>query len=132
MRLIAQFLTESIVIGLISLTAAILIIFLIQAPLNDVLNEKIIPDITALGAYFTVILFTTIIIGILSGIYPAFVLAGFNPIKALKNNLKLNFSRNTIGKTLMIVQFLISIGLIITTLVGMKQMDFIRNKSLGV
>lgn len=130
-RLITQFLTESIVVGIISLTVAFLMIFLVRQPINNLLQAIIIPDIFNLAEYLPIILLTTVLIGIFSGMYPALVLSAFNPIMALKNSLKMSFSGNVTGKILITAQFLISIGLITSTLIGTRQMDFIRNKSLG-
>ena len=74
----------------------------------------------------------TVVVSVVSGAYPALVLSGFNPVRALKNDL----SARTIGglslrKALVVLQFVIAQALIVGTLVVVSQMDFIRQKDLG-
>jgi putative ABC transport system permease protein len=74
---------------------------------------------------------TGLCLGVLSGIYPAVVMANFTPFGILKGTLSSKSKRLHLRNLLVIVQFAISIFLIISTLVTSNQLDFIRNKKLG-
>jgi putative ABC transport system permease protein len=68
---------------------------------------------------------------VFSGLYPAFFMAGFRPVSAVKNQRDPRSSANLIRKGLVVFQFVISIFMIFCTLVIYKQMEFFRNKDLG-
>lgn len=69
--------------------------------------------------------------GFLSGSYPAFVLAAFSPIQALKGKLRLGKGGTSLRQVLVVVQFSISILLMLGTAIGSQQMSYLKNKQLG-
>ena len=73
-----------------------------------------------------------VLIGILAGFYPSFFLSGFRPLKVLYGNTKTGMGGFTLRKILVVVQFSISIALIISTIVVFSQWRFLSNKKLGV
>lgn len=130
-QLFTQFISESIIIVFVALLASLLLARLFLPSFNMIsgkqlqFNSLLTPAcLAALG----VILF---VIGFLGSIYPALVLSGFQPIKALKG--KINTSTSGIGlrKSLFVLQFFISVALIASTLVIRGQLSFIQNKKLG-
>lgn len=72
-----------------------------------------------------------IILGVLSGIYPSFFLARFEPINALKGKQVKGSTHSYLRKGLVVVQFAISLFMIIATLVVYEQLDYLKNRDLG-
>jgi ABC-type antimicrobial peptide transport system permease subunit len=90
-----------------------------------------LPFFADTSIWFFLIL-VTVVVSLFSGFYPALVLAGFNPIKALKSNtVPDRAGGGNLRKALVVLQFVIAQGLIIGTLVTVSQLDYIRNMDLG-
>lgn len=130
MELVSQFLTESGMISLISLSFAVALAALFMPLFNQIADKNIsIPFAQPL--FWIILLMSGILLGILSGLYPAFFMSRFVPVKVLKGAGNGNSSGGTIRNLLVVFQFSISIFLIIGTLVVFKQLRFIQNKELG-
>lgn len=131
-NLIRQLLTESVLISFLSLFFAILISFVSFKYLSNLLAWDFMLSWQDVFMILPIILLFVIIFGIISGLYPSLLLTRFNPISALKGNLKLsNGSNNKLSSTLVVTQFCISIGLIMATIVVTKQINLLREQSLG-
>lgn len=129
-HLVSQFLSESIVLSFISLILALLFVGLLK-PAFDTFVEK---DLSIpYGAFFVILILlgTAVLVGLFAGSYPAFFLSSFQPIKVLKGRFKANPQSAWLRKGLVVVQFSISIILIIGTFIIIKQMEFTREKKLG-
>ncbi len=127
--LVRQFLTESSLISLLSLILAVFIA-LIALPYFNVLADKSI-EIPYLNIGFWVILLLSgLVLGLLSGGYPAFFLSRFVPVKVLKGHSG-NTGGGGIRNSLVVFQFAISVFLIVSTLVVYQQVNYIQNKELG-
>src|SRR6185503_2819239 len=72
-----------------------------------------------------------IVVGILAGSYPAFFLSAFSPIQAIKGKLRLGKGGSYFRQVLVVVQFSISVFLIVGTIIITKQMNYVKNKQLG-
>lgn len=132
-QIVLQFLSESVLFIMISLVFAIIIFqFLLQA-----FNQSYIATFTALNIEeniwtYGLILAFSILVGILAGIAPALFLSSFDPIKALKDlSGKREFSWMTVRKSLIVVQFVISLFFIITAITISKQSNRYIQGSYG-
>jgi putative ABC transport system permease protein len=132
-QLIYQFLGESIFISFLAMIAAYCIACIFISKFNSISNK----ELSLLGANSYLILLCFIafgfVIGLLSGIYPSFFITSIKLTQVLKGNLtKKNSSSLFLRKSLVIVQFSISIVLIISILLIYSQLQFIKNKKLGI
>lgn len=129
--LIRQFLTETTLITFISFVVAALVCWLLF-PFVDMLTGKTLETNLWQTSIWASILVLFLATTLLSGIYPAIVIASFNPIEALKG--KGHEKRNTITlrKGLVVLQFGISILLIVSALIVRQQIDYINKKDLGI
>ncbi|MEQ9166267.1 MAG: FtsX-like permease family protein, partial [Fulvivirga sp.] len=129
-QLIAQFIGESVFISLISYVIAILLAILLLPFYNDLVEKKLFIDFTSsLFWIFTAIVI--LVTGIISGSYPAFYLSSFRPAKVLKGKVTLGKNASTPRKVLVILQFGVSIILIIGTIVIIQQIKLAKDRTLG-
>ncbi len=129
--LIKQFLTESFILNLISLTFSLIIFFSLLHPF-DVFTGRSNYTGVALTSNYWLIFFMLFIGGtILSGLYPAFVLSGFKPVLVLKGAFKNTTSGLLLRKSLIVVQFVTSVVLIAGTIIVYQQVNYMRHQSIG-
>jgi putative ABC transport system permease protein len=129
--LIAQFLTESIIV---TLTGAIIAVFAAWGLLgvfNNLSGKELSLTSHILLWLLPSLLVFVIVIGCLAGSYPAIYLSSFQPIQVLKGKLAAGFKNSMFRNVLVVGQFVISIGLIIGTLVIYNQLKYIENKDIG-
>lgn len=133
MRLIKQFLGESLIIAFISLLVAFTIIEAALPLFNRIVSVPLDLNYIEDWQFILFIIGTTALTGILSGLYPSLVLSSLNPVLSLKNQIfKGNkFKRFTVRKGLVVFQLVLSIHFIITTLGILDQFKFLENKDLG-
>jgi ABC-type antimicrobial peptide transport system permease subunit len=129
-QLIRQFLTESIVVAFLSLLIALLFV-LALIPFFNGLSDKEIHLPGANIFFWLLIIAFTLFTGIVSGSYPAFYLSGFEPIKVLKGSLRIGRFASLPRKVLVVVQFSISIALIIGTIIVYRQIQFAKDRPVG-
>jgi putative ABC transport system permease protein len=129
-HLVWQFIGESLLLTLFSCVLCIGFLKVLMPLYNDLLGYTL----TVSWQTWPIYLFLAgviIIVGFLAGSYPAFFLSAFSPIEALKGKLRLGKGGSIFRQTLVIVQFSISVFLIIGTIMIMKQMNYVKTKSLG-
>jgi putative ABC transport system permease protein len=129
-QLIAQFLCEAILLAVISALVGLLIAKLLLPFFNNLSGRKLIFSFTMFPQIAWMLLFVTLFVGLLSGSYPALVLSGFRPVEVLKTKIRINGS-NLFTRSLVTLQFTLSIALIISTLVILKQTNYMSNKNPG-
>jgi putative ABC transport system permease protein len=130
-NLIAQFLIESLVACFLSFVIAMVIAALLLPLFNQLAGKQINASILLSPSILLGILLLLILVSLISGSYPAFFLSSFQPIKILKGNLSMGFKGSVLRNTLVVLQFTISVILMIGTLVIYNQLQYIRNKDLG-
>ncbi|MBX2927510.1 MAG: ABC transporter permease [Saprospiraceae bacterium] len=131
-QLVRRFMAETAVLTLISVTAGL---FLAQVclPLLQYVSQ-VPPEAPFLSLPITwaFLIFTAMSVTLLAGFYPAMILAGFNPVEALKNQIAgRGSSRATVRKGLVVLQFSIAVALVIGAMVTLGQLDYIQKKDLG-
>jgi len=132
-QLIIQFIGETILLALISVLIAAFAAYLVLPYLNTFTGKSIEFNLFTHPILTPGLLAAGIVIGILAGIYPALVLSGFQPVKVLKN-MKHDANGSSSGwlrQGLVVIQFGISIFLIVSTLIVYKQTEFLNHKDLG-
>jgi len=131
-QLAFQYFGETALITGVSIFAAILIVIAVLPFLNTLLELKMTLSSINIFLLTGFLLVVFLLVTLLSGLYPALVLSGFNPITALKSKVSVSTVGNTaLRRGLVVFQFVIAHILIIGTLVIVSQMNFIRNASLG-
>ena len=130
-QLIRQFLGESLLLSILSAVMAICVVVLTlplfnriavkDMSLSSILNPWLVLSIIAIA----------LAVGLLSGIYPAFVISSFQPVHSLKSRTVYSFQGTLLRKGLVIFQFALSIGIIFATLIAHKQMFYIQSRNLG-
>lgn len=130
-QLVIQFMGESMLITLLSLFIAVLLVWLALPGFNDLIGKTLeiqLFDIDVLISLFGIAILT----GLIAGSYPALYLSGFAPINVLKGILTSGKQGPIVFRnTLVIVQFVVSIFLLVGTMVIYKQLNFVKNRNLG-
>jgi putative ABC transport system permease protein len=129
--LVRQFLTESILTTILSTVFAILIAWLCLAWFNDLSGKKLLITDLLQTKYILFLISLPFLVGLLAGLYPAFVLSSFNPITVLKGKMSGGLKRSTLRNALVVTQFTTSIFLIAATIIVFRQLNYIQTKKLG-
>ncbi|HSB93344.1 MAG TPA: ABC transporter permease, partial [Flavitalea sp.] len=128
--LIFQYISESLVMTVLSILLALVIVWLLLPQFNMITEKKIIltlydPELLMWMCGIT--LFT----GCLAGSYPALYLSGFRPAAVLKGEIRGSFGEVWARKGLVVFQFALSVILIVSVMVVYKQIQFVQSKNLG-
>ena len=130
-HLIQQFLFESVFLSLVSLVIAMVLVVLLLNPFNKLVGLNLEYGDIFQWYMIPAFIILAILVGLLSGSYPSFVLASFKPIFALKGNASVKNGTTVLRNALVIIQFSISIIIIAGTLVIYWQFKYMTNKDLG-
>jgi putative ABC transport system permease protein len=129
--LIAQFLSESLMVTLAATIIAVFAAWAILPLFNQISGKTLTINAHTFSWLLPATLVIIVVVGVLAGSYPAFFLSAFQPIQVLKGKLATGFKGSFLRSFLVVFQFSISIFLIIGTLVIYNQLTYIRNKDLG-
>ncbi len=130
-QLIRQFLTEAMLLALVAFFLALVLAELVLPAFSHVAGRELELDLTENGSALAVFVGITLLVGFLSGSYPALFLSGFRPVLVLKGKFKTSMTGVALRKGLVVTQFAISIALIVGTLVVQQQLDYARSQQLG-
>ena len=130
-KLIVQFTGESIVIVFISLLIALLLVEVLLPFFNSIAAKQLTMQLLFTPSPMLILLGILLSIGLLGSLYPSMVLSGFKPVKVLKGNFSTGTTGIGLRKSLIVLQFIISVSLIASTLIMESQLSFIQNKKLG-
>jgi putative ABC transport system permease protein len=130
-QIIRQFLTETVTLALIAMLFAGVFARLALPLFNQLAGKQIV--LPFLTRWWGIPLFIgfALVIGILSGLYPAFFLASFHPVRVLRGDPSRRQGRSLLRTALVVLQFIISVILIIGTITIQRQMAFIQDRNLG-
>ncbi|MDE3213155.1 MAG: ABC transporter permease, partial [Bacteroidota bacterium] len=130
-ELVAQFLGESVLLTWVAILFAFILVYLTLPVLNRLSGDPLSIQILLKWQVLLPLLLTPFIVGGLSGLYPAFFLSSFQPVKTLKGLFSAGRTGINFRKVLVVTQFAISIILIITTIIVFQQLHFVENAALG-
>ena len=128
--LVNQFLVESLIFSFAGLIIAMGLVELFLKVFPTLLEVNFTYQPYNWPFWFYLVI-GTLLLGVLAGLYPAFYLSSFQPVKVLSGKLGAGIKSKNLRNLLITFQLVVSIGMIICTLVAVKQVDYIRNKSLG-
>ncbi|WP_369411574.1 ABC transporter permease [Longitalea luteola] len=129
-QLVVQFLGESLIMALLALLLSLLMVHL-SLPLFNGLSDKMMAISWGNPVFWLLILAFTLFTGLVSGSYPAFYLSGFKPIKVLKGTVNTGRTATLPRKVLVVVQFTVSVALIIGTCIVYRQIQHASDRPVG-
>ena len=129
-QLMCQYFSETFILTIIALGCALLIVELLLPMLNQISGKSL--SVNYLNPQFGLtILLTTLVTSVISGLYPAVFISGFQPIQVLKGRFHISENGINLKKGLIVFQFSLSIVIIICTIIVLNQLNFIQNSNLG-
>ena len=130
-QIIFQFLTESVINTFIALIISVTLVLALLPFYNEFLDKSIGIDFLTDPVIILSLIGIAIFVALLSGSYPSFFLSSFKPVEVLKINSSSKASSSLVRKILVILQFGISVTMIISTWVVYDQLSYLRKKDLG-
>lgn len=130
-QVILQFLTESLMLALMAALFSLLLYELLRPVFTDILATTL-PRITEVPAPYWIIMASgVLLVGLLAGCYPAFVLSSYKAVESLKGKLKPMTGNLTLSRALVGVQFLLAICLFTSSIIISRQVAYFLDKDLG-
>ena len=129
-QIIQQFFAESYLVVLFAFVLSLVLVFLLLPMFNDVAGKKIEVPWTSSVFWIASLLFI-LITGLVSGSYPALYLSSFQPLKVLKGTFRVGKLASVPRKVLVVLQFTVSVMLIIGTIIVYQQIQHAKNRPIG-
>lgn len=130
-QLVKQFLGDSLLLCLIAFLCSTVLVFALLPLFNQLAAKPLTTTIFTNPSLIGILFIAAVSVGLLAGIYPALVLSGFRPVAVLKGRFATGARGALLRKTLVVVQFTLSIALIFGTIIVYHQMRYMRNQNLG-
>ncbi len=129
-QLVAQFILESILICVLAGALAMMVGELFLTGFERLTGLELLESLFTNSIDVLIVALTIIMIGFVAGVYPAFYITSYQPVKVLKGNIHVN-EKGIVRNGLVLFQFVISISLLVVSLFVFNQLQFIQNKDLG-
>lgn len=130
-HIIRQFYGESIIYAFIALVFAVVMVVLLLPAFNNLSGKELaLADSFNLSILFGLI-GITLFTGLVAGSYPALFLSSFQPVKVLKGSLQSGAARSLFRRILVVIQFALSVFLIIGTAIVYNQLNYMKNREIG-
>lgn len=129
--LIRQFIIESMIFAVLGLVVASMIVVIALPSFNEFISKELSLNLVENSFLILLLLGIVLFVGLVAGSYPAFFLSKFEPASILKGGHKSTGRKFNIRSVLVVVQFFISIALIISVGIVQGQLDYVRSKNLG-
>jgi putative ABC transport system permease protein len=130
-HLIRQFYGESMVFAFIALILAVIIVTIMLPVFSNFADKDLSWNVGGITAILIGLIAITFFTGLVAGSYPALFLSAFQPVKVIRGTLKSGTASSWFRKILVVVQFSLSILLVIGTVVVYQQLTYMKNKRLG-
>ncbi len=130
-NLIFQFLGEAMIISFIAMLLALFLVWLFLPYFNHLTEKNIVFGFSDF-IFWLILIAITLFVGLVAGSYPAFYLSSFNPIKTLKGGINRGKGNFYFRRILVVFQFTLSVGLIISAIVVNRQLSYLQNNKLGM
>jgi putative ABC transport system permease protein len=131
-KLIFQFLAESFVYKVVVTLIAIIAVYVLIPSFNLLTGKQLTFTLMFAPVVLGSVIAIFLVVALLAGSYPAFYLTSFNPVDVLKGKVKAGMKSKGIRSSLVVVQFTISIFLIISTMVVFNQLRYLQEKNIGL
>ena len=130
-QLAIQFLSETVLLSLLSLVFAMIIVAVALPYVSDLSQRDISLPLYRNAGFIMTIILSTVVVGILSGIYPSVFLSSFQPVKVLKGSVETGRNKGTFRNILVIGQFASAVFLMIATIFVLKQLKYMQSQDPG-
>lgn len=131
-QMIVQFMAESLIYSLIAVLLAVGLCYLLLPYFNLLAGKQLGMEALTSKAFVLALIGMILLVGIVAGSYPAFYLTSFNAVEVLKGKVRSGMKSKGIRSGLVVLQFMISIVLIIATAVVYQQLNFMQDRNMGI
>jgi len=129
-QLMWQFLAEALLLTIFSVSLGLVLGYLLLPSFNQLAGKDLLFSFRQFPELIWLIIGLTLVVAVLSGSYPALILSNFKPLEVLKQKIRVGGS-NLFTRSLVTLQFILSIGLIASTIIILQQLKFMTSKNPG-
>jgi putative ABC transport system permease protein len=130
-QLMVQFLTESVLLTLLSMVISVLAVYLLLPAFNNLIQLNLTFDVISSYWVIPALILFAVVVGIAAGSYPAMVLASFRPAVVFSSEKKMGSRKSLLRSMLIILQFTVTIVILVATFVVNRQLHFMQSKDPG-
>jgi len=130
-QLFVQFVLESVLLAFMALILGVLLDLVFVPSLNELIGRKLtLWTLIESPLAITTTVLITIVLGLISGFYPSLYMSAFKTVNVLKGGQK-SGSRSLFRSSLIVIQFGLAVAMIVSTLIVLRQLNFMKNKDIG-